>query len=480
MSQLDGNWLLEGFVGLPVVVIGDAVLDRYVETSPQKLCSEGPVPVVWRRGEVAAPGGAANVAANLAALGARVRLVGVTGEDEAGLRLRDALRGLEVDADLLLADGQSRTHTKTRILADGHYVVRVDDGATSLPLERLEAALRAALPDAAAVVLSDYGLGVLDDRVIALIAACRPAGPLLVDAKRPDRFRRLRPAAVTPNVEEATAMVGPGKPPVQARRVATATGAGMVALTLGAEGAYVLADGMGHRIPARPAVAASEVGAGDSFVAAFALGLAAGAPPAQAAAIAVEAAGVAVAKRYTATVTAAELARALDPGADRASTALAELLPTLERRRRRGDRIVFTNGVFDLLHPGHVDFLRQARRLGDALVVGVNADASVRRLKGEGRPVLHETERLALVAALDCVDHVVPFDADTAVDLLRAVRPDVYVKGGDYRADLPEGRAARRLGVRVVILPRTLPSSTTSLIQRVHRLPQHGAPAAGG
>ena len=312
MTTTCQNWLLDRFAGMRAAVVGDALLDEFVECEPRKLCTEGPVPVVWRQREVAAPGGAANVAANLAGLGAAVALVSVIGRDEAGRRLRDSLEDLGVHGDLLLAEAGSRTHRKTRILADGHYVVRVDEGETAVPGRRLRAAVARSLEEADVLVLSDYGLGVLDDRTIAFLAARRPSMPIVVDAKQPARFRRVRPTAVTPNLDEATAMAGAGRPERVARRVRRTTGADLVALTLGARGAYLLdGDGAGELIPARPAAPESEVGAGDSFAAALALGLGAGAGARQATTVAVEAAGIAVAKRYTAVVTAAELARSL-------------------------------------------------------------------------------------------------------------------------------------------------------------------------
>ncbi|HXM58526.1 MAG TPA: PfkB family carbohydrate kinase, partial [Candidatus Dormibacteraeota bacterium] len=283
-----GNWLLDRFGGMRVAVIGDVLLDQFVECAPRKLCSEGPVPVVWRQGEVVAPGGAANVAANLAGLGARVSLVSVVGRDDAGRRLRKALEERGVPGDLLLAEPASSTHRKTRILAGGQYVVRVDDGETARPGRRLRVAIERALGDADAVVLSDYGLGVLDDRTIGWLAAHRPAAPTIVDAKRPARFRRVRPTAVTPNLDEATALAGDGQPERVARRIRRATGAEIVALTLGSRGAYVLdGDGTDELLPARPGPAESDVGAGDSFAAALALGLGAGAGARQAAAVAV-------------------------------------------------------------------------------------------------------------------------------------------------------------------------------------------------
>jgi D-beta-D-heptose 7-phosphate kinase/D-beta-D-heptose 1-phosphate adenosyltransferase len=331
--------LVERFKGLHVTVIGDVLLDTFVECSARKLCSEGPVPVVWRGPEVAAPGGAANVAANLAGLGARVRLVGVTGRDAAGELLRARLVELGVGTTALLARRVCQTHHKMRILADGHYVVRVDEGDTDRRDGGLWAAVQESLVGADAVVLSDYGLGVLHEWLIGRLARVMPDVPVVVDAKRPRRFRRLRPTAVTPNLEEATALAGAAVPPDRlARRVRRATAAQLVALTMGCQGAYLLdGSGRGEMLPARPGPAESVVGAGDSFAAALALGLAAQAPASVAAAVAVETAGIAVAKRYTAVVTAPELRRSLAPavatgdGDPRARPALAELLPTLER-----------------------------------------------------------------------------------------------------------------------------------------------------
>lgn len=477
MTTLDQEILLDRFRGVRVTVIGDAILDRYADCSPRKLCTEAPVPVVQLHREVCAPGGAANVAANLAALGARTTLVAVTGQDQAGERLRADLVVRGVDVTHVLSETSCQTHQKTRVIADGQYLVRVDEGQTGTG-RRLRDAVDASLSRADVVVISDYALGVVDEELVEHLAGQRLAVPVIVDAKRPPMFRPLRPTAVTPNLDEAAVLAGGAiEPEALARRVRLETAATLVALTLGPRGAYLLDGDRGELVPARPARCESEVGAGDSFVAALALGLAAGATPRRAAAVAVEAAGIAVTKRHTAVVDAGELARSLalaDEG-DRVATAeaegLAALLPALEERRRRGQRLVFTNGVFDLLHVGHVDFLRRARSLGDALVVAVNSDVGVRRLKGPDRPVLGEEERVALLAAIDCVDHVFVFDDPTAAGLVRRIRPDIYVKGGDYsEADLPEAETARQVGTRVVILSRTLPASTTSLIDRVRAL----------
>jgi D-beta-D-heptose 7-phosphate kinase/D-beta-D-heptose 1-phosphate adenosyltransferase len=258
-----------------------------------------------------------------------------------------------------------------------------------------------------------------------------------------------------------------------ARRVRRATGADLVVLTLGAGGALLL-DGAGgcYRAPARPSSSQSDVGAGDTFASAFGLGLAAGAAPHEAVDLAQDAAAATVARRFTAVVDPRDL---LEGDADRPwleGDHLARTMAVLERERQAGRRIVFTNGVFDLIHPGHVDFLCQARQLGDVLVVGINDDASVRRLKGKGRPVLSAQERAALVLALDCVDHALLFSTETASALVRRIRPHLYVKGGDYEeADLPEAEDARAVGAEIRILPRLLPFSTTELIRRVRQVP---------
>lgn len=499
--------IVRAFRRLRVLVIGDAMLDSYLEGTAARLCSEGPVPVVRKTAERHAPGGAANTAANLCTLGAHVYFLGVVGADAAGASLRASLRGLGVDDRWLIEDEQAATPHKARILADGQYVVRFDDGdarpCTAGGRRRLLAHLDRAFPLCDLVVVSDYGYGVLTDEVIEHLVHLRSRRPciLLVDSKHPWRFRHAGATVLTPNHLEARlaveysaptpAFAVPGARPSAsvaettaiARRLLEVINAEYAAVTMAADG-VCLCDrhGLALHLPAHPVAQASVAGAGDSFAAAMALALGAGAEIAEAARIGIDAAGIAVTKQWTAVVRHQELLQRVslrDHATPRARhgagpgspQAVARLSALLDDERRAGRTVVFTNGVFDILHAGHVEFLRQAKELGDILVVGVNSDRGARRLKGRNRPINGECDRLALVAALGPVDHVILFDEDDPAVLIRTLRPHIHVKGGDYAdEDLPEAAAVREAGGRVVILPLIGALSTSGVIERIMAL----------
>ncbi|HZS02955.1 MAG TPA: D-glycero-beta-D-manno-heptose 1-phosphate adenylyltransferase [Chloroflexota bacterium] len=489
------------FRRLRTLAIGDVMLDSYLEGTAARLCAEGPVPVVRKTAEQRAPGGAANTAANLRALGAEVDLLGLVGRDAAGALLRAALRERGVDPRWLVEDDRASTLHKLRILADGQYVVRFDEGETRCCADAAEARLLAHLEETYlrcdVVVVSDYRYGVLSDGLLARLRALRAARPraLLVDSKALGRFAAAGATVVTPNHHEAQLLVEPsGDAPTErpalpamerlGRRLLEAVDAECAAITLGADGVCLVPRGgdVVH-LPAHPVARANDVGAGDSFAAAMALALGAGAGPADAARIGIEAAAVAVTRPRTAIVAHQDLLRRVSLHAHAEAPggreALARLAARLDGARAAGRRIVFTNGVFDILHAGHVEFLRQAKALGDVLVVGVNTDRGARRLKGERRPINPEGDRLALVAALDAVDHAVLFDEDTPARLIRALRPHVHVKGGDYaEAPLPEAEAVHAVGGQVVILPLVGSLSTTAVIDRI--VARVGDGAAGG
>lgn len=488
--MIDAPETVRRFHGLRVLAIGDAMLDSYLEGRATRLCSEGPVPVVERTAIERFPGGAANSAANARALGATVMLFGVTGDDDAGRQLRAALRERDIDDRWLVADGAATTLHKLRIVADGQYAVRFDEGDGRVSV-RAEQALLARLNDAYAacdvVLVADYGYGVVSDRLIARLRKLRAAGsprPLIVDAKDVRRFGAAGATVVTPNVREARAALGEGEvakgscladPAIGftlARRLLGLLDAEYVVVTLDAGGACLLdRSGQAMHLPAHPVARANDVGAGDTFTTALALALAAGSTIDVAMRVAIDAASLAVAKSRTATVSGQELLGrvALRDLADTdRGLELPQLVTRLDFERAMGRTIVFTNGVFDILHIGHLDLLRRAKSLGDLLVVGVNGDKSVRRLKGLGRPVNQERDRLALIAALDMVDHAILFDADDPADLIRALRPHVHVKGGDYAGmRLPEETALAEIGARTVILPLVAGRSTTGMIDRI-------------
>ncbi len=491
------------FRRLRALVIGDAMLDTYLEGAAARLCTEGPVPIVQKTAEHRFPGGAANTAANLRALGASVTFLGLLGRDAAGDTLRRLLRARGIDDRWLLEDRAASTIHKLRILADGQYVVRFDEGtARQCDAEtqaQLLEGLEAALPRCDVVVVSDYCYGVVSDALIERLRALRARwpGPLVVDSKQLQCFRDAGATAVTPNALEARLLVGleaHGEASVAsdkaaldegeelARRVLALLNAEYAAITLAGDG-VLLAGRSGKRwhIPAHPVAQVNDVGAGDSFTSALALALAAGAEPQEAARIGIDAAGIAVGKRFTALVEQRELLRRVSlrehatgsqvswrDGRSSPRKMLAQVQARLALERAAGRTVVFTNGVFDILHAGHVEFLRQAKALGDVLVVGVNSDSSTRRLKGAQRPINGERDRLALVAALEPVDYALLFDEDTPAALIRALEPHIHVKGGDYAAEeLPEAEAVREVGGRVAIVPLVGSLSTSEVIGRI-------------
>jgi D-beta-D-heptose 7-phosphate kinase/D-beta-D-heptose 1-phosphate adenosyltransferase len=490
--------LVRRFRGLRALVIGDAMLDTYLEGTASRLCREGPVPVVRKTGEHRIPGGAANTAANLCALEAEVFFLSIVGRDAVGMRLRSALLEQGVDDCWMVEDEYTNTLHKLRIQADGQYVVRFDEDAhyhSKEGQEQLLAKLEEIFAHCDLVVVSDYGYGLVSDELIERIKLLRSLHPcpLLVDSKNLYRFRNTGATVVTPNYLEARLLVEHGRitePSVSetgidmsevehiGRRLLAMIDAEHAAITLAGDGVFLIdRQGMTLHIPTYPIVQANDVGAGDSFAAAMALALVAGGSIEESARIAVDAASIAITKRWTSVVSYQELLQkvslrdhaSLSPVTGACSPeSITRLTEQLGEERLRGKTIVFTNGVFDILHAGHVQFLRKAKELGDVLVVGVNSDHSTQRLKGKRRPINSERDRVSLVAALDPVDHVVLFNEDTPTELIRALRPDIHVKGGDYTDEfLPEAETVREVGGRVVILPLAGSISTTSVIERI-------------
>ncbi len=488
--------MVRRFRSLRVLVLGDAMLDTYLEGTAARLCSEGPVPVVRKTAEHQFPGGAANTAANLRALGAEVLFLGVVGRDAVGDLLRASLRSLGIDDGWLVEDADAHTVHKMRVLADGQYVVRFDDEAgrkcSGASVAGLLDRLESAFARCDLVVVSDYVNGVACPPVLNRLRALREARhcPLVVDSKNLTAFAGITPTVITPNRLEAQVLVSGAADAGQSAAETTDRGAlarlGQLvlarvnaehaAITLAADG-VLLADRDGHctLLPAHPVPYAYDVGAGDSFTSALALALGAGGTMVEAAQIGLDAASLSVTRRFTAVVQHQELLQrvsqrehATSPLGDAAGMSVEHLAAHLAGLQRAGKTVVFTNGVFDILHAGHVQMLRQARMLGDVLVVGVNSDRSARRLKGENRPIIGERDRLALVSALDSVDHVVLFDEDTPSELIRALRPTLHVKGGDYADEaLPEADAVREVGGKVVILPLAGSLSTSAVIERI-------------
>ncbi|WP_347109133.1 D-glycero-beta-D-manno-heptose 1-phosphate adenylyltransferase [Paenarthrobacter sp. S56] len=477
-----------------ITVIGDAILDGWWDGLIERFCREAPAPVVQVKRRDSAPGGAANTAVNLAALGARVRFVSIVGEDTAGEQLRDLLLEAGVDVQHVVSHADMTTTTKFRVSSAGQVMLRLDDEAEQVPAEglrRLAEALPGSLEGSDAVILCDYGAGALEGAVRdALFASLGPGKDpasvrgntlLVVDAHHPARWAGLAPDLATPNAQEAALLVGvelPGgaarSPFVEAHanQLLAASGAAAVVVTLDRDGTLTVRvdnDGntLTHRTWARPETEKQASGAGDTFVAALTLARAAGLPLTTSVDLAQAAADVVVHRPGTSVCSTEELSRHLREFADTALSA-AELAKQIEAHRQEGRRIVLTNGCFDVLHRGHTRYLNQAKQLGDVLVVALNSDSSVRQLKGPDRPVNHEADRAAVIAALSCVDHVTVFDTPTPIPLIELLRPDVYAKGGDYTPEmLAETEAVERCGGTVTILDYVPEHSTTAVLQRI-------------
>ena len=478
--------LLPRFAACRVLVLGDVMLDRYVHGEVRRISPEAPIPVLKAGARRAVPGGAANVAQNVAALGAGARLIGVVGPDDAGgeiARLLSALPAIDLD---LVTVADRPTTVKTRFVAGGHQLLRLDEeeaGAIDAAAEdAVLAAFTRALGAADVVVLSDYAKGVLTDRVLAAaIAAARVAGRRVIADPKRGSFAAYRGVDVlTPNEAEAARAAGmttdddagAAQAGEQARAQAAA---GAVLVTRSARGlTLVRRDAPPLHVPTRAQAVADVSGAGDTLIAAFAIGLACGADLPHAAMLANVAAGISVGKPGTATVGHAELGAALHR---RELLALDEKIAETDTAaailagwRREGLRVGFTNGCFDLVHPGHVRLLARARAACDRLVVGLNSDASVRRLKGPDRPVQTEMARATVMASIGAVDLVVLFEEDTPETLIRTLLPDLLFKGADYRMDqVVGGDIVRAHGGEVRLIDLEAGHSTTATIRRIHQ-----------
>lgn len=472
------------FSALRILVLGDVMLDRFVYGAVERISPEAPVPVVRVGRQLAMPGGAGNVARNITALGGQAVLVGLVGQDAAAAECRALLAADPRLTDALVASGARPTICKTRVIAANQQVVRLDD-ETSAPAgaeeqAALAAAVDAALPGCHGLVLSDYAKGVLAPAVVAAaIAAARRLGiPVLADPKSDD-FAQYRGAdCLTPNAKElaraARLPVGT-ESEVAAAAVAVMRPAGLPALlcTRAEKGmTLVLADGTVRSVPAEAREVFDVSGAGDTVIAALALAHAAGQPLAEAMRIANAAAGIVVGKLGTATVSAGELAHALRAGSGSAPGEEALLDREAAARlvaewKAHGLRVGFANGCFDILHAGHVALLRAARRRCDRLVVALNTDASVARLKGPARPVNPLADRAAVISALAAVDAVVAFGEDTPLELIRLLVPDVLIKGADYTVDRVVGAdIVQASGGEVALIDLVPGRSTTAILAR--------------
>lgn len=470
---------LPNFSSLKLLVVGDLMLDRYLKGSVKRISPEAPVPVISSCAQEDRLGGAANVAANLASLGCEVMLSGICGEDEQGQSLRGLLEARGITA-ALHQSATAPTITKTRLVSGQQQLLRLDAESPFTSLDQIELLKLAKekLTGIDALIISDYAKTTLPDPQ-PLIQAARSLGiPVLVDPKGSDYARYRGATLVTPNLSEFTLVAGETASDEElyahASDLREALNLDAVVVTLSERGIAGIEVGANFRIAAQAKEVFDVTGAGDTVIAVIAAGLAARQPLKEAVTLANLAASIVVAKTGTATLTSVELNQALLASQDSSAESLSGVLNLDQLLRMKkdceagGEKLVLTNGCFDLLHPGHIAYLSQARALGNKLVVAVNSDASVTRLKGASRPINPLSTRLTMLAALESVDAVISFDSDTPEELIASVLPHVLVKGGDYEVEQIAGhRQVLAAGGEVKVLEFLSGFSSSELIERI-------------
>jgi D-beta-D-heptose 7-phosphate kinase / D-beta-D-heptose 1-phosphate adenosyltransferase len=480
--------IIERFRQPAVLVIGDIILDTYLKGTSSRLSPEAPVPVICIESRTDVTGGAANIAVNLCSLGARVSCLSVVGNDEDGSKALRMLQQLGVDCSAVVRDESRKTMVKTRVMAQSQILSRFDYGSeTPIGKQAENQLIRFLLQEYKRfdiVLLGDYYRGILTDRLIEMIADLQRQNPkfLAVDSKDLVAFRMIRPTLVKPNYTEACRILNI---PTQStgrreqifdkgRALYDRTEAEIIALTLDADGATIFEKGeYAYGSYAYPVPTPKVVGAGDTFISALSLALATGADIPVATELATAASSIAVRKDSTAACTQVELSTFFSRQEKLIGHPM-ELKKLCELYKAQGRKIVFTNGCFDILHSGHISLLNRSKELGEVLIVGVNSDDSIRRLKGNDRPINSLSDRIEVLCGLSSIDHVIPFGGDgldTPLELIRAAQPDIYAKGGEYSRDtLPETSVIDETGGKIVFIPLVPEHSTSLIINKIHRV----------
>ena len=459
-----------------LLVIGDVMLDRYWHGSASRVSPEAPVPVVQVINREDRPGGAGNVALNIAALGSAVRLVGVVGDDETGLELLSRLKAAGVYCDFLQSE-EKPTITKLRIISQHQQLIRLDfeKAFEASDIIGLQDKAKSLVDDSQVMVLSDYGKGALQD-IIDLIDLGRSRNiPIIVDPKGSE-FTKYRGATlITPNLSEFEAAVGGSDNEDElvnkGLRLVRELNLEAILITRGEHGMTLIRpDSPELHLPARAQEVFDVTGAGDTVISVLAASMAAGDGLADATALANLAAGLVVGKLGTAAISGPELRRAMlsDQNSGRGVMTAEQLQIVVQDAKAHGEKIIFTNGCFDIIHAGHVGYLAEAKRLGDRLVVAINDDDSAHRLKGPGRPINPVERRMAVLAGLEAVDWVVSFSEDTPEPLLESLQPEVLVKGGDYTMDqVVGGSYVESYGGMVRVLEFLDNCSTSAIMEKM-------------
>lgn len=458
---------IERFKGKKIVIVGDVMLDKYIHGEVSRINPEAPVPIVHVSREERRLGGAANVAHNIASLEGTPILISLVGEDEEGKILSELLDRKKIRHKLVPCN--KPTIVKTRVIGLNQQLVRIDYENTSEVEDATVAQkILEQATDADAIIISDYAKGTITKKLVETITKATDK-PVVVDPKHPDPGYYTGVTVITPNEKEARALSG-----LDAKQSVEAVARHLeknlqckVVITRGPQGMSLLKEETLIDIPTVAKQAYDVSGAGDTVISTLALALASGAELDIAATIANQAAGIVVEKFGTATVTQKELLGEFVRETEKIKKR-EHLAGICEKLKQQGKTVVFTNGCFDILHLGHVKLLQQAKALGDVLILGLNTDESVKRLKGPSRPIIKQDERAEMLAALEMIDYVTFFDEDTPVRTLEILKPSIHVKGGDYQEEyMPETPIVKKHGGKIVILPYVKGLSTTNIIRKI-------------
>ena len=474
--------IIENFKGKKILVIGDIMLDEHIWSKVSRISPESPVPVAQVASITHVPGGAANVAANISALGGIPYLIGIIGADSSGAKLLLALKRFNISTKNIIRDPSRPTILKSRIIAHNQHVVRVDREDKS-PIsqkitKRIVAAIKKLITEVDVVIISDYGKGTIGETVLkeAIKISRLKKKPIAVDPKSIDYSKYKRATIITPNLAEAQAaskiQITNEKDLEKAgRKLLKNLKTDHIMITRGKDGMAVFSKNQKTAyIPAIKREVYDITGAGDTVISTLSLALSAKASLLEAAHLANYAASVAVGKVGTAPVTQEELIVNIEGELHlkKKVRSRSELKEIVKNFRKEGLSLVFTNGCFDIIHAGHIRYLKEAKSHGDILIVGLNSNSSVRAIKGKERPYVNEKDRAEVLSAFDSVDYITIFNEKTPINLIKSLKPDIHVKGGDYKLkDLYEAKTVKSYGGKVVIIPEIKGKSTTGLIDKI-------------
>ncbi len=477
--------IIQQFTNIKILVVGDLMLDEYIFGTSTRISPEAPVPVINKSDYVLTLGGSANVANNLKHLGVKTYLVGTTGNDQNGKELTKLIKNSGFDVKNILKDSLKPTTVKTRIISNGQQIARVDNedpdeisvNIQNQVLNRVSKVIRTRKPDA--VIISDYNKGLITGKVSReIIKLARKFNAFVAVDPKGENFSKYRGASlITPNRNEAALVTGSilnSEKEIRAglKKLLKLTGSKSALITRGKDGVSYLNDSNKFKnVPANRVNVYDVTGAGDTFISVFTLSLLISGSWDDSAYLANVASSLVVSTVGTTYTTADQLLRA---AASKQETQKIKKLPELKKilsgPGKNKDTVVFTNGCFDLLHPGHIKVLKESKKLGDTLVVGLNSDSSVKKLKGSGRPVVNADERAHLLALIDEVDFVVIFNELTPLKIIKELRPDIITKGGDYKINQIVGSDfIKNIGGRVVTIPLLKNHSTSGLLKKIKK-----------